>query len=424
MKFEYIASGLSFPFVTWSDKILDEVSKNTIQSLLSSLSSQFKYHSFGVLYNGYTEQGIAPKISNIFKPYTIQVDSGGLQMINLGRTITEEGKDKVYENQASYGSIGMSFDVMPLKLPSGKSEFLKTNTRFFDPDMLVPCATESGKNLARQIEVYLKMKTECKPMLIIQGDSLESYQKWLDVCLNQVPKEHWGLIKGISCGSGALGAGLQEDAERIFILSQLQGPKHLLKHFHLLGFGSMNRLITAIQMSKTNLFEDDVLISYDSTKHTGGVMRGQYQLNQSMVQMSRDKDEMYYKVLKDITKNCKDVFDYEFNEEIFHDTIVKTASFWNEKYGDSSVELERERNITRFIFLVSGVLNLMRYVDNMMKDERLIAKLRKKDHNALITLKHVNDKKDFDEWMKVAGRHLISKRVGNYHEKSCLSNFL
>lgn len=416
MSYEYIASGTSFMF----KNSLKDIAENKelvslIQKFTDIVVSLFDNHKFGVLFNGYTEKGFGGSVNKIFSPYTIQVDSGGLQMITLGRTITPELKREVYSTQATYGNVGMCFDEIPVR--TNGSRMVDTKQRYFDPSMFESCAKQTGENLTEQIIQFREQKTSCRPMMIIQGNGMDWYRKWADIVLKTIPIELHEDIKGVSVGSPSFGNGLLEDIEKVFTLSILDIPDHMKKYNHLLGFGSMNRLISVIEFKRSGLFGDDIVFSYDSTKHTSGVMRGQYQRGPKIVQMSRYKDNVFREAYELISKFSSEVLGYEFDEELFYQTICLPNGDWEKIHGSKSHKL-LERNIHPFIFFIYSVHEVMKYVKLMEEDEYFICQLRPNDHEFLFPLKQVKTLDDFNYWKSHAGRKIDSRRIG------CLSSSL
>lgn len=422
VNWEYIASGLSYVWKHKFDKESDPLLVKEIRQCIDNLCAEYPRHKFGVLFNGYTEKHTGEEVKSIFEPYNIQVDSGGLQMITLGRTITEEMKDQVYQVQGKYGTIGHSFDKIPVKLVNGRSDRTNMGGRLFDPSLFDECAIESGKNLARQIESFIEQKTKARPMMIIQGNNQSWYQKWADIVLKQVPQSHWEYIYGISSGGAVLGQGLREDVERVWTLSQLEVPDSMKKNFHLLGFGSMNRLIPVIEFEKAGVFQDGVTFSYDSTKHTGGCTRGQTQDGSSIVQMSRNKDKMFYYLLDKIGKVSRDIFKLDFDEDHFFYTICCLAPDAHAFYGGKDKETH-QRTLHSFIFMMYGVWSVMKYVDLMEKDDRFIAEVRPRDHAFFYPLKNIKTQADFDYWKRHASKGLNSKPVPSIEGSTTLEDF-
>jgi len=426
MSYEYIASGMSYiwKFNNFDRETQPELVK-TINMMMDNLCAKFPNHGMGILFNGYTEKSLGPRIQSIFGKYPIHVDSGGLQMITLGRTITEELKDKVYEVQAKYGSVGMSFDKIPVKLVGDRSDRVSMEGRFFDPSIFDDCAIESGKNLARQIEVFLEKDTKCRPMMIIQGNDQHWYQRWSDLVLKQIPQDHWQYIDGIASGAAALGQGMREDVERVWALSQLEAPDHMKKKFHMLGFGSMNRLIPIIEFQKAGLFDKDVLFSYDSTKHTGGVSRGQTQDGPGIFQMTRHRDAKFYYIYNKIDTVCREVFGTRLDEDDFFYAVGQMApdahAYYAKTYGkDKRVY---ERNLAAWTFFLYGVWAVMHYVELMEQDDTFVAAVRPRDHHCFITLKHVKTQEDYNYWKNHLGRGLRSAGVQSTKDNTTLEGF-
>lgn len=422
MSYEYIASGLSF---IWTNKFTNETHPELcakVRELTDRVVAAHDNHKFGVLFNAYTERSTVDEVHSVFDGYTIQADSGGLQMMTLGHgDITDEAKDKVYRTQAAHATIGMSFDQIPVTTLSEKQGFLNAEQRYFNPAIFDECAIESGKNLHRQINVYQEEQSECKPLLILQGNGMEWYKRWADLVLTQVPQDKWKYIAGLSSSSFALGNGLREDVERVFSFSQLDVPDHMKKHCHLLGFGSAHRLIPVVQFKRSGLYGDDTLFSYDSTKHTGGIIRGQYQNEGSIAQLRRHKDQMFYDTVTRMTDFHNNILKYDFNEEYFFDTIINPAGFWSEKYGVGGKIWER--NLTRYCFFLYSVHRTMDIVKKMEEDEAYLCKIRKQDAHVFIPLSSVKTISDYNHWKKHVSRHLVSKKVKTMSEHTSLAGF-
>lgn len=422
MSYEYIASGLSF---IWTNKFTKESHPDLvakIRDMTDRVVAAHHNHKFGVLFNAYTEKSTVDEVDSVFKGYTIQADSGGLQMMTLGHgDITEEAKDKVYRTQAKWATIGMSFDQIPVTTIGLKQGFLEAGQRYFNPDIFDDCAIESGKNLLRQIEVYQEEKSDCKPLLIVQGNGMDWYRRWADLVLKQIPQDKWQYINGVSSSSFALGNGLREDVERVFAFSQLDVPDHMKKHCHLLGFGSAHRLIPVVQFKRSGLYDDSILFSYDSTKHTGGIARGQYQNEGSIAQLRRHKDQMYYDTIARMDDFFENILGYEFNEQYFYDTLISPAAVWTEKYGQGG-KIE-ERNLMRYGFFLFSVHTTMNIVKNMEKHEEYLTKVRKQDAHVFMPLSKVKTLADYTHWKNHVSRHLVSKKVKTMSEHTSLDGF-
>jgi len=425
MIFEYIASGLSFVWKNTFDATNGaDICAKTVD-MTDRMLAQHPNHKYGVLFNAYTEKSTVQAVHDVFNKYTIQADSGGLQMMTLAHgNITDEAKDKIYRVQAKWATIGMSFDEIPVKIIGERAEIHDMGTKYFDPSMIAHCAKVSGQNLTRQIEVYLEEKTKCKPLMIIQGNCMETYKQWTDLIIKEVPQKYWKYIAGISSSSFSLGNGLLQDVERAFTLTQLDIPDHIKKHVHLLGVGAMNRLIPAIQFRRSGLFTDDMLFSYDSTKHTGGCIRGQYQQDAQIVQLSRTRCHKFHIAYEKIAAFSKNVLDFEINEDDFYRTIIRGNQEWNDHYGSNTVKMY-ERNLTSYAFLLYSVNETMKATESMINDETFITKvIRGVEPENIFALSKIKTLSDYNSWIKHAARHLPSKGVKNKENLATLEEFM
>jgi hypothetical protein len=382
-----------------------------IREVTDLMVAQHPNNKFGVLFNAYSEKSQAKDVKDIFDGYTIQADSGGLQMQTLAHgNISDEAKADIYKTQAKYSTIAMSFDEIPIRIVGNRAGVLDMSTKYFAPDLIESCAKESGRNLAKQIEFFIEEKTTTKPLMIIQGNCMDTYNKWTEIIIKQIPQDHWKYIAGISSSSFSLGNGFKEDVERAFTLYQLPVPDRMKKHIHLLGVGAMNRLIPAIQFRRSGLFTEDMLFSYDSTKHTGGCIRGQYQQDASIVQMSRNRDLRYQKAWKNISKFSKDVLKYDIDEDDFYMVVCQGNPAWTEKYGSNTVRMF-ERNMAIWCFFMYSVNENMKAIEHMIKDEHYISKIAKVKFDLIHSLSSVKSLVDYQYWTSHAGRALPSKSV-------------
>jgi hypothetical protein len=275
--------------------------------------------------------------------------------------------------------------------------------------------------------VYTVGKNE-HPRFLAGGNSLsysnngiDWYQRWAELALQQIPEELWDHISGVSSSSFALGNGLREDIERVFAFSQLPVPDKMKKHCHLLGFGSMHRLIPAVQFRRSGLYSKDVLFSYDSTKHTGGIARGQFQNGPSIAQLRRVKDKMYYHAVAELEKFFDEILKFKFNEEHFYDTIIQPASYWTEKYGERQKIFER--NLFRYGFLMFSVHTVMNMVKKMEKNETFLTKVRKKDSHLFLPLSKIKTLDEYNYWKNHVARHLTSKKVKSLDDRTSIESF-
>ena len=412
--FEYVASGTSYFKLMYAES-LEPQNLDWFSRTFGSLNDQHN-HKISLLYNAYTEKRPGKWCGSHYRDlvHNIHADSGGLQMVTLGRTITEELKEEVYANQAENSDVAMCFDVIPVRtLDNGRSERLDLSNRRFDRADLERCARETGKNLKRQIEFFLEKDTRAKPMLITQGNDYDSYMKWVEYVVAELPAGYVKHIGGIAMGAAALGKGSLEDIKRAFYFTQLPiDLEH--RNLHLLGVGSVYRMLPQMIFIQNGMY-DGVHMSYDSTTHTSGVTQGRYYMNDYAFTFTRAYDDSYAKVLADMKKNFPFI---EYSVDDLYNILNMSSRTYQAKYGtiDPSLQLY-------VAYVSSSILNFIEQVDRVSKSKKEVMKFAKGlDKNAFNALYSVKTAEDFDHWLQHVGPYMDSEPVQEYVEPNSLES--
>ena len=338
--------------------------------------------------------------------HSIHADSGGLQMVTLGRTITNELKEEVYDSQARNSDIAMCFDVIPVRtLDGARSERLDLSNRRFDRTQLESCARETGRNLRRQIDFFDEKGSKARPMLITQGNDYDSYMHWTQYVVEELDDYHVSRIGGIAMGAAALGKGSLEDFKRAFYFTQL--PINLeSKHLHLLGVGSVYRMIPQFIFMQNGLYEN-VEMSYDSTTHTSGVTQGRYYKDDLALNFTRAFDDNYRIVWEDIRKNFP-CYNYDLNT--FYEALNISSRTYQEKHGNIDPSLQ-----TYGAFVSSAIKNFLAHVEKLHDSRDEIMKMaRGIDATAFNALYSVRTLEDFNHWLQQIGPYVASEPVQEY----------
>lgn len=417
--FEYVASGLAHTRV--AKKILRELyaqdpnhpALKLINDMIKSIN--FDHHKMSFLFNAYTELELGKVFNSVIYDDTlnnIYADSGGLQMVTLGHKSTPELKDKVYNVQSKMSTIGMAFDEIPVETRGGRSEKNDTTARLFNSLILDDKAKLTGENLKRQIEVFKQNPdNKCRPMMIIQGNCYSTYQKWTDIVLNEVHHNDWKYIKGISSGAAALGQGTLEDFKRLFYMTHLDLPSEFtVDHYHLLGVGSLSRMLPVYPLLRNGSIPKDCLISYDSTTHTSGISNGKYFKDSKLMEFTQYKNRDFYSILDDINMNVTKLGFDPINEDFLFYRICQ-PSLWNDKCGEDPYNEFH----TIFAYLVGSILNFMKCIDQLKVDNDYYERFANSKSllTPLNTYESCRDLHDFYEWERVFTKVLRSKKVYN-----------
>lgn len=394
-RFQYVISGTSYTTLT---KAVQEqfAESDLICEMMKRLNNACDDHSIAVLFNGYTERGLAEYLHRVFKDSTdYYVDSGGLQMVTLGLESTPEKKRAVYDIQAKWGTYSMSFDEIPVRLLSDMSTRLDTKNRVFDPESFTKFAKLSGENLRDQIDYFIEQKTKSKPLLIVQGNDFAHYQQWIDIILEVVGEERWNYIGGMSMGAAALGTGELQDFQRAYLAMTLQAPEHIKNHIHLLGVGALKRMCPYISLIRGGQFKNTV-ISYDSTTHTRALQEATYHKGFVLQKFLYNRLKPFYQtVMPDIIKVSKEILEVDVEEKFITDCYLARRSTYVAEHGNGN---DYELSRARYCALFTSVYNFTRDVEALVDDFSHFMKIDASKYLTYETFKHVRDEKDFNEW--------------------------
>lgn len=410
--FEYVASGSSYFKLMYAESVAPQ-NMDWFKRTFGSLNNT-NNHKVSLLYNAFVEKRIGEVMGEHYADnvHHIHADSGGLQMVTLGKTITTELKEEVYESQAKNSTIAMCFDVIPVRtLDNGRSERLDLSNRRFDRSDLERCARETGRNLRRQIDFFQEKGSDARPMLIAQGNDYDSYMKWVEYIVDELTPDHVRKIGGIAMGAAALGKGSLEDIKRAFYYAHL--PIELeSRHLHLLGVGSVYRMLPQIIMMQNGVYQD-VEMSYDSTTHTSGVTQGRYYMNDTTFTFTRAFDDSYRIVLEDIKRNFPF---YELDVNNFYECLNVSSRTYEEKHGTIDPSIQ-----TYEVYVASCIKNFIEQVDRISQSREAVMGFAKGlDRNAFDALYSVHTPEDFNHWLRHVGPYMDTQPVLEYTEPSSL----
>lgn len=422
MKLEYVASGTSFMQLARLKGNPEAAA--VVNDMFTDIFGNQSGHTFSILYNAWAESSYGEKLS-VLKPsiHNLHADSGGLQMVTLAHkmpkgTNMNDLREEVYQNQSQWADIGMSFDEIPV-ITTGASDRNDTSNRYFDRENRQKYAQQTADNVARQIEVFKENNSSCKPFMICQGGDLETYLEWIDTILKTVPKEDHFRIGGVAMGGAALGTGPLEDIQKAFFASQVPVRDENGKlHLHVLGVGSINRMIPYLIFLHTGLY-GDVHISYDSTTHSRGVETGMYYIRGSInngdyipgsgrtmnFTRARSADsvvigeprESHPDIQYDILMNdINRVYDLGMTKERFHECLNVPSVPYKEKYGELSTWYT-----ARTALCSVSIKNFMDELEELINDKNKLWELADKRYPGISgqQLFDVKDIDSFNAWM-------------------------
>lgn len=431
INFEYVASGLSHIGVNNSSIFYhpeDPISNIIIQNKIKLMNTFIPKtnHKFSLLFNAYQEFNLGRDIDKTLRAHVKDVysDSGGLQVVTQGVTVDDEFKKKIYDTQARFSSIAMSFDEIPVAITGERSLRTDSHNRFFSYALLKEKATQTAINIRDQIDYFVSIGSECKPMIITQGNDLETYQEWVDIICDVIGPSRWKYISGISSGAAALGLGFLEDVRRYYILGQLKYPDEIKRnHIHILGVGSIMRLMPLVPLIENGLFPKDTLLSYDSTTHTGNLTSGQDYIQPKPIDLGRQRNRKYYEALEHMNELLRDNDLPPVKDEHIFLYLCARSSDTYHKNLDDNAKIDKYWAYHTFFYcqLYNFMLDLERlFRDRLFYDEFALGK---KVYLPMNALRGVRDNKDFEQWEGKYSPIMRSKQVKSIDAVSTLDQF-
>lgn len=391
--FEYVLSGSSYVRLASTSICKDPTMVSYINDMFDTIlgGKQGKYsHNISLLFNAYAEKAFGERMQ-VYKDHitNIHADSGGLQMVTLGKTITPELKESVYNVQAPHSDVGMCFDEIPIVLTGLRSERNSTTDRIFDKENFEAYARETGKNIKRQIEVFKETKSDCKPYLILQGNCIDTYLDWYKYVMEEIPQEDHYRIGGLALGAAALGTGPLEDVQRAFIASQIPWHSETM-HLHILGVGSLRRMLPYIIFQQSGLYKN-IEISYDSTSHSRAVETGAYYKDKNTIKYGRAYEDIYRVIYEDVMSH----YDMKASKDLFYDALNLATKDWLKEHSTLEFWVK-----CRMATIFSSIANFMQHLETMMHSKEEILKYAEKLklESQYRTLYNIENRSDFEEW--------------------------
>lgn len=403
---EYVASGMSYFRFNYEEAYHGTLNK-FINKCLASLQGVGE-HKFSCLYNAHVEKKFGPMLQDHFKScHEVYADSGGLQIITLGHQITDELKNKVYANQAKYADLALSFDEIPVGTIHGRVEKKDMKNRFFDRANFVERAKGTGVNLREQIEFFDKAESEARPLFICHGNDLDTFTRWSEIALKQIPKNLHSRIGGIAISGASLGTGALEDVKRAFYYTQLP-MSETTPHLHMLGMGSVLRLVPTLMFINSGLY-GKTRVSYDSTSATSGPHLGRYYAQHGWIDFPKTRNNQYEFMYKEIKQNVP-WFDHDI--DTFYEGLTTAARVFEKKYPKKGIDPVLESFIA---LITTEIMNFCRNVHEVVQKPAKASKWCNPIQTAAYTsLLNVKNLQDFQHWERQAGKYLDSNNVPPY----------
>ncbi len=429
MKIEYVISGLSFFKLGMKEINEDEFLRSDIIEILKKFNEYYSNNQISLLFNAFSEKDFAEWVPSL--ETDTYVDSGGLQMITLKNVeLNDKTRQDIYETQAK-GTFAMCFDEIPLYIDEnkkGNSARTDMSGKYVVGEEIYEKGVATGNNIKKQIQYFEECGTDTKVFVILQGNSPQDWINFCDGVFSIVTEEFYPYIEGLSIADTCIGNGILEAADMISIIPKLNCPEKFKKRLHLLGVGSINRLIPILTMVNSGYLPEDTHISYDSTSISASHAFGRYLTEDRTIKFDRvqldQNDVNIDSVIHDILNNIKDLnwdenVSVSWTEENLKKRIREsTTNTFGKIHEDEDKEKQKSNLhygvLFHLIFTLSQIVNFMKRLNKIIETPESLQKhiLQTSKLKPLVTLINVTTYDEYVEWRKGAiGQRLPSNRI-------------
>jgi hypothetical protein len=237
------------------------------------------------LFNAYTEANFSEKFGtlNNIGAAARYADSGGLQIVTVGKQITDAIKQQIYKTQTA-ADYAMCFDVIPLEsfsVTRTRNERSNVGNKIFNNSKHAESGRLTGLNIKQQIKTFRELGAKTKVIPIIQGNNADDMILYFNQIAAQLSDEDYAFISGMAVADTCIGNGVLESIEMLKGAKEITKICHdnIKKHLHILGVGSVSRMRPILYLNKSGYLNTFEKVSYDSSSHTSTFDYGLLKVN-------------------------------------------------------------------------------------------------------------------------------------------------
>lgn len=367
--------------------------------------------SVGFLYNSFTEADIGDHTSSLGKE--CYADSGGLQMVTTKaglakKDVMDEEKTKVFYNQAKWADYGFSFDEIPVvKIDEGA---FGIGGSVVVKDLCEPMGHLAGKNLIEQFNIFEETGTDCKIIPIIQGADTETTNLYCQGLFSGMPDGFEDKCRGVALG----GINTSNIFAPIILMHstirvQNESLQKIMKQgIHLLGVGSLSKILGILLMAENDLLEIDTL-TIDSASISKSWHYG------SIRMVNEDGSMKTYKTGKALTGDIHKIYSeiYNYFEDDLKEVYPTYADFMKNNIYDKEFmkKTNKERTehekcmwyTTIIAYALYDMRNIMKIIHQVVFEKIPFDKIIKLSPSDARYMKHLESCKtheQLDKWVE------------------------
>lgn len=410
--------------------ILAAAVKEGIKQLRDDVAK--KNVKMSILFNAYTEAAFDEWLRkwDIFGFESLYVDSGGLQVVTTGKQADETLKREVYTVQQN-SDFAMCFDEIPCgnkmieKELNTKSNRSRTDNKLYFPDRAEACARKTARNIREQIETLADLGSNTKVMYIIQGNNSNDMVEWFRYGVQELDAWHWDHIGGVALADTCIGNGPQESVEMLHAYHRIRREftnEYTKDHIHLLGVGSVRRLLPIIQFEKGGFLPSNLRVSFDSTTFSMSYVMGRYHFEDERIdynglepisgempdQPSKGgrvkSDKMWAGIVFRAVMNYFDALYTHHFPGVNRDEVLVHLLDSNRSVADTINNAGKHfSTMVRTNIPLLNCYQILLFADQIhraLTSNYDISRLRPQERNAFLGLAGVRDLRDYDDWAR------------------------
>lgn len=439
-KLEYVVSGCGRMQLFHKDMLTDPQLLPVFQKSLLEIPTQvitdlkaYSKHSdpmLSMLFNAFTEKGFVKNPQKGFQMHNwlnsdaVYADSGGLQIVTTGKSITDEIKKQIYATQ-TVADFAMCFDVIPLTSTSifqTSNERSNTGNKIFEDHLFAQSAMKTALNIKEQVKFFRESGAKTKVVIIVQGNTPQDMKFFYDTIASQLAEEDYAHISGIAIADTCMGNGELESIKMLHAAHLISKDCHeaVKSHIHFLGIGSLYRLRPIINLIRSGFLSSFKRVSYDSTSHTSCYDMGLIKLNGTCRSYGTHRTPLAEEVFDGVYQYFKPTFDNLVTKKEYEEIVFG-------KNGDSALKFTAlrqnaaEQGGTKHVagMLIKAahsyyqIQNFMKRAEDIWSEEN--------DYTPVGHLLNIRDEADILQWYTNFSSHVSSHGIKRRSEIASLS---
>lgn len=390
------------------------------------------------LFNAYTEKNHVDEFKRLenLGSASVYADSGGLQIVTAGKSITNDIKNQIYKTQ-TYADYAMCFDVIPLSsvsLTRTRNERSNVGNKIFHSEQHQQAAFATGDNIKSQASFFRTVGAKTKVVIIVQGNDVQDMVDYFKNITTRLDDADYENIGGLAIADTCMGNGELESIKMLIAAKEISKICHpnIKKHLHVLGVGSIYRMRPILYLLKSGYLNAFERVSYDSSSHTSTFQYGLLKVNGTCKSIGSYKTPAVDKHFRNVYNLFSDTFSEYVTEDKFIDNIFgdgksdwKYSTIKNRVVETSDPDVIIPSLLCNAAHTYFQIHNFITNLDQVMLDEFGIQRT-KGDWKKLMRINQllaVKNDDDMSSWFAQNSGGIKTKGIKRDTERSTVEGF-